>query len=153
MSIPQICPSCGNHMSIAHAAGCCYGTPEYAHIGWPSYQVGSPNQGVGSISVAHPHTSMEELVAASNAALDRFKNFKEQENATAIRRLLEYLEEEPESNDIVGEMAPNFAAITLLKKRSDELRKEAAGISLVESRAKRNFAADILENLIQELTE
>jgi hypothetical protein len=160
MSIPQICPSCGNHVSGPHAKDCCYATPEYAHIGWPSYHA---TTGTGSLTLTgitgaakstYTHTiSMEELTAASNAALDGYRNLKEQENATAIRRLLEYLEKEPESGDIVGEMAPNFAAITLLKKRSDELRKEAAGISLVESRAKRIFAADILESLIQELTE
>jgi len=71
-----------------------------------------------------------------------------------IRRLLDYLQDEPEPKGvIVGEMVPNFAAITLLKDRAETLRKEAAGISLIESRAKRIFAADILEQLISDLTE
>ena len=134
MSIPQICPCCTNHISEPHRMGCSFETPEYAHLGWPSYQVGAATPTVTGIT--EPHWG------------------KLQDSATAIRRLLEYLNEEPEpKGEIVGEMVPNFAAITLLKKRAEELRKEAAGISLVEARAKRNFTADILDGLISELSE
>ena len=129
MSIPQICPSCGNHISLAHAPGCCYGTSEYAHIGWPKYPYHA-----GSL--------------ANMGALT-------EDTATAIRRLLDYLNDEPEEGTPKGQPPSTFTthAVLVLTKRAEELRKEAAGISLIESRAKRIFAADILESLIQELTE
>ena len=136
MSIPQICPSCGNHISAAHAKDCCYGTPEYAHLGWPSYQVGAAIPDVASVTDSHWG--------------------KLQDSATAIRRLLEYLTDETEE---VKPQEPSLSeaftshAVLLLTKRSEELRREASGISLMESRAKRNFAADILDGLISELTE
>ena len=139
MSIPQICPSCGNHISAAHTTDCCYGTSEYAHIGWPSYQVGAVIPDIASVTDSHWG--------------------RLQDSAGAIRRLLEYLEgDEPEASeepysDPKETRSPNSDAILLLTKRSEELRKEAAGISLVESRAKRNFAADVLDAIIQELVD
>ena len=142
MSIPQICPNCGESISDPHAADCCFGTPEYAHIGWPSYQVGA---------------GIPDVVGGTESHWGKL-----QDSATAIRRLLDYLNNEPadpaESKEAVqpgppSEFAFTAHAVLLLTKRSEELRKEAAGISLVEARKKREFTVDILESLIQELTE
>jgi len=80
---------------------------------------------------------------------------KLQDSATAIRRLLDYLNEEPEEGTPKEQSPSTFTthAVLVLTKRAEELRKEAAGISLIESRAKRIFAADILDGLISELSE
>ena len=130
MSIPQICPSCGNHISTAHAKDCCYGTSEYAHIGWPSYQVGA---------------AVPDVVGVTDSPWGKL-----QDSASAIQRLLEYLNEEPE--EAKPEPSPSSAftthAVLVLTKRAEELRKEAAGMYNIEARAKRIFAADILDGLI-----
>ena len=133
MSIPQICPSCGNHITTAHAADCCYGTAEYTHLGWPS---------------------SDEITFIPQRVLNDILMMGD-DTAIAIRRLLDYLQDEPEEGAPKEQPPSTFTthAVLVLTKRAEELRKEAAGISLIESRAKRIFAADILENLIQELTE
>jgi len=151
MSIPQICPSCGNHVSTAHAADCCYGTPQYAHIGWPSYSLAdSSNCWTGP----ELQSASDGILTMGIPKLPTIQGLGD--TASAIRRLLDYLNEEPEE---VKPQEPSLSeaftshAVLLLTKRSEELRREACGISLVESRAKRNFAADILDGLISELTE
>lgn len=138
MSIPHICPSCGNHISTAHAEDCCYGTPQYAHLGWPEkWSV--------MVAPAHATPTMEEL------SKDGYPD-----TASAIRRLLEYLEEEPEPNfgrENLPSVNLSKKAILLLTEHAEKLRKEAAGIYNVEARAKRNFAADYLDGIIQEMSE
>jgi len=144
MSIPQICPSCGSHISAAHAKDCCYGTPEYAHLGWSKY-IQSP---ILRQETVNPVSAMEEL------SKDDFVD-----SASAIRRLLAYLEDETDEEQLPPEPStpptPNKydECIYRLAGRAEELRKEAAGMYNIEARAKRNFAADVLDNLISELSE
>jgi len=150
MSIPQICPNCENHISAAHAPSCCYGTPEYAHIGWPDMSVGTianADRRLGSgytkvepITMTPP--TMEEL------SRDGFVD-----SASAIRRLLAYLQDEPEEETVAQPVSDMSRIICRLADRAAELRKEAAGMYNIEARAKRNFAADVLEKLITELAE
>jgi hypothetical protein len=85
------------------------------------------------------------------------------DHSIAIRRLLDYLQDEPDTGESGNEdpnvnpdnpnTAPVFNAIAVLVRHSDELRREASGISLVESRVKRIFAADVLDRIVEELTE
>ena len=152
MSIPQICLSCGNHISTAHAPDCCYGTPEYAHLGWHAANI--MNNGLPKYP-RYPYNPATDGDGTAHPI--------EYYHAGSIRRLLEYLEDEPESQsepncDLASESEKSARirlslVMSVLSKRADELRREAAGISLMESRAKRNFAADILDRIISELTE
>jgi len=163
MSIPQICPSCGNHISAAHATDCCYGTPEYAHIGWPSYQVTKTTtstgtgDGIALINIAHP--IQRRVHNGDSAGILTMGD----DTASVIRRLVDYLNDEPEKNEAnnwppepmeekVADISDKTKILCRLKDKCNELRKEAAGIYNVEARAKRNFAADILESLIEEET-
>jgi len=117
---------------------CCYGTSEYAHLGWPKYSFTTNVTTPPTLQRVHNEDSAGILTMGDDTA-------------SAVRRLLEYLNDEPEE---AGN--PNVRvspAVALLTKRAEELRREAAGISLVESRAKRIFAADILDRLISELSE
>jgi hypothetical protein len=85
------------------------------------------------------------------------------DHSIAMRRLLDYLQDEPDTGEASNEdpnvypdnpnVAPVFNAIAALVRHSDELRREASGISLVESRVKRIFAAEVLDRIIEELTE
>ena len=156
MSIPQICPNCENHISGAHAPGCCYGTPEYAHIGWPSHEpqwpklfskattaTGTGGDGVALTCGAHPINpcpTIEEL--SKDGFID---------SASAIRRLLAYLQDEPEEEPVVQPVSDLSRIVCRLADRAEELRKEAAGMYNIEARAKRNFAADVLDTLCEEL--
>jgi hypothetical protein len=150
MSIPQICPSCGNHISAAHATDCCYGTTEYAYLGWPS-----ASDGVALINIAHP--IQRRVHNGDSAGILTMGD----DTASAIRRLLDYLNEEPDERPLVqpepmeekvADISDKTKILCRLKDKCNELRKEAAGIYNVEARAKRNFAADILESLIEEET-
>ena len=77
-------------------------------------------------------------------------------NDSAIKRILEYLMMEDAESD--KEPAPSPAvretvAIALLRSRAEELRRESSAISLLGARAKRDFAAGILEQIIEELSQ
>ena len=138
MSIPQICPSCGEHINTPHAKDCSFGTPEYAHIGWP-----------GAVSQATSDALLYGTGVMVTQSIDR-SCVSDPDTASAIRRLLEYLNDEPE----IPERHHNGDAILLLTKRSEELRKEAEGISSIYTlaRSNRNFAADVLDRIIAELS-
>ena len=157
MSIPQICPSCENHISAPHAPGCCYGTPEYAHIGWPTTGISSPNSNSGIVltNVTHPVTKTE-AITWTPPTMEELSKDGFVDSASAIRRLLAYLQDEPDEagpEEIVAHDISEYKAdfLSRLATKSEELRKEAAGMYNIEARAKRNFAADILDALIEEL--
>lgn len=144
MSIPQICPCCSNHISEPHHPDCSFGTAEYACLGWPNYTI--PSDALMTGTGIHIWDLANESVGQT-LPLDRFlKEPARNDHSTAIRRLLEYLEEEPDEN-----AKPDLDAITHLIRRAEELRKEAAGMYHVEARAKRIFAADILTQIVEEL--
>jgi len=149
MSIPQICPSCENHISAAHAPGCCYGTPEYAHIGWPDMRVGTIANADRRLGSGYTKVEPITMTPPTMEELSR-DGFVDSESA--IRRLLAYLQDEPEDAE-PSEPAPNkFDEWGYrLANRAEELRKEAAGMYNIEARAKRNFAADVLDALREEL--
>ena len=158
MSIPQICPSCGNHISGPHAKDCCFGTPEYAHIGWPNGLASMASDaliyGMGTSIVTmqevpshvHPTTRVDEITWSAVPNGD---------TASAIRRLLDYLNEEPDEEAPKQQPPSTFTthAVLVLTKRAEELRKEAEGISSIYTlaRSNRNFAADVLEKIVEEL--
>lgn len=151
MSIPQICPNCGNHISTPHEKDCAFGTPEYAHLGWPNAVNQATSDamlyGVGAYKI-----SMQETPCHDHSYLTG--SLRDPDTASAIRRLLDYLNDEPEEAD-KDQLAPqelSFKSRMLcrLSAKANELRKEAAGMYNIDARAKRNFSADILESLIEE---
>ncbi len=168
MSIPQICPCCTNHISEPHRMGCSFETPEYAHLGWPNKvfakdisddwppkSIQTPSDGVALINIAHP--IQRRVHSGDSAGILTMGD----DTASAIRRLLDYLNEEPDERPLVqpapmeekvADISDKTKILCRLKDKCNELRKEAAGIYNVEARAKRNFAADILESLIEEET-
>lgn len=150
MSIPQICPCCSNHISEPHHPDCSFGTSEYAHLGWPNYTIPSDVLMAGTGSLTISGAPSDSLTFWEK---DSLKNLKEpwwNDHKTAVERLLKYLEDEPEPmEELVLDEDPDVLCV--LKKRSEELRKEAAGMYNVEARTKRIFAADILTQIVEEL--
>ena len=69
---------------------------------------------------------------------------------SAIQRVLEYLMMEDAEQT---HQAPENPAISLLKSRAEELRRESSAISLLDARAKRDFAAGVLEQIIEDLSQ
>ena len=122
MSIPQICPSCENHISAPHAPGCCYGTPEYAHIGWPTTGISSPNSNSGIVltNVTHPVTKTE-AITWTPPTMEELSKDGFVDSASAIRRLLAYLQDEPEEEPVVQPVSDLSRIVCRLADRAEEL--------------------------------